>query len=92
MHYLSFKRHQLTTSVNLNILEHSTCPAENMATAQVHDGPAERDMHPNIRMRSGGADGNTVFAEAPEKNMKMRALPGEQMEGGLGSDSGAAGR
>lgn len=84
--------HQTTTSVNQNVLEQRACPAEKMAAAQVHDGPAERGMSPNRHMRSGEADGNTVSVEAPEKTVKMRALPGEQMEGGLGSDSGAAGR
>lgn len=85
------ERHQFSTSVNLNALEQSACPAEKMATAQVHDGPVERGTSPNRHTGSGGADGNTESAEAPEKTVKMRALPGEQMEPSHGSDSGAAG-
>lgn len=85
------KRHPSTTSENQSVTEPSASSSERMTTAQVHDGPVERSVSPNRLMGSEEADGNTVSAKAPEKTVKTRALSGEQMEGGLGSDSGAAG-
>ncbi|XP_072297245.1 KN motif and ankyrin repeat domain-containing protein 4-like [Eucyclogobius newberryi] len=84
------QRHHSTTSGNQNNMEQSKCPREKMAAAQVHDGPAEIGASPNRHVKSGGTDGNTVSAEAPEKTMKMRTAPGEQMEKEPGSDTCAA--
>ncbi|KAJ0059116.1 hypothetical protein NL108_008525 [Boleophthalmus pectinirostris] len=83
--------HHSTASENQNNIEPTKCPREKMATAQVHDGPAERGTSPNRHMGSGGTDGNTVSAEAPGKTVKMRAPPGEHMERDPGSHTSVVG-
>ncbi|CAL1579981.1 unnamed protein product [Knipowitschia caucasica] len=83
------ERDHSTTSTNQNNMEQSECPGEKMADAQVHDGPAERGTSPSRHMRSAGTDGNTVSAAAPEKTVRMRTAPGEQMEPGPDTAAGS---
>lgn len=87
------ERYQSSVSVNQHVLEEKPDCGEEMAAAQVRDGPLVRGMSPDRQMIvSGGAHGNKMSAEAPEKTVRMKStLPGEQMEGSSGCDSSAAG-